>query len=105
MVENKKIEINGEEYTFELNRRQIIKAEEVYGVSLVDMQSRVISQSYKLWCAGLDMHHSNISIEKRMDLYDQYNEEKGLSMTIVSYLINRITAFVSPTQTNTVEKD
>ena len=97
MKNNKVIKIDGVEYTFELDRDSIIKAEEVFGVSLMEVQSKLISRSYKLWVAGLDKNHNNISVKARMDLYDAYNQETGESMEIIKFLMDHISNFLNPT--------
>lgn len=95
----KKVTIGDKEYTFELDRKHIIKAEEVFGVSLVKIEEQVVSQSYKLWTAGLDKNHNNISVDARMDLYDEYNKETANSMEVVGFLMEIISNFLQPTLT------
>lgn len=93
----KVIKIGEQDYTFEFDRNAIIKAEEVFGVSLMDIQTKLISQSYKLWVAGLDKNHKNLSVNARMDLYDAYNQETGESMEIIKFLMDHISNFLNPT--------
>lgn len=99
MANLKQIKIKDDKYTFELDRNGIIKAEEEYGVSITKVEERIISQSYKLWVAGLDKHHGKLSVGERMDLYDEYNEEAGKSMEVVSFLMESISNFINPTHT------
>lgn len=99
------ITIEEKEYKFEFDRKRIIKAEEVYAVNVSEMKNRIVSQSYRIWCAGLDKNHSNISVEARMDLFDKYNLETKKSMEVVGFLIERIASFINPTQANTVEEN
>ena len=99
-MENVKVvKIGDNEYTFELDRKAIIRAEEVYGVSLVKVEEQLISQSYKLWSAGLHKHHNNISIDARYDLFDELNQQDGSSMEVVGFLIEVIGNFLNPTHT------
>ena len=104
MAKMKQIEIGGKKYTFELDRDRIIKAEEVYGVSITKVEERIVSQSYKTWVAGLDKHHGKLSVGERMDLYDEYNQETGKSMEVVSYLMETIGNFINPTQAKKEKK-
>lgn len=98
-MENVKVvKIGDNEYKFELDRAGIIRAEEVYGVSLVKIEEQLISQSYKLWSAGLHKHHNNISIEKRYDLFDELNRQDGSSMEVIGFLVETIGNFLNPTQ-------
>lgn len=104
MKNNKVIKIGGKEYTFEVNRNTIIKGEEVFGVSLSKMEDQLISQSLKIWVTGLELHHSELKVDERMDLYEQYNEEVGKSGEVVSFIMEKISNFFSPTHTTKKNK-
>lgn len=100
----KKITVGDVEYTFEFDRKAIIKAEEVFGFSVTNIETKLISQSYKLWVAGLDKHHNNLSVEAREDLYDAYNAETGKSMEVIEFLMGVVGNFFKPTLTKNKKK-
>lgn len=99
MISKKTIDIGGEQYTLELDRDVIIQAEERYGFALIYFDTQIMSQSYKLWSALLHKNHSNLSVEKRKDLFDTYNQETGEAFEVVREFVEFIgNSFLAPTQ-------
>ena len=98
MEKNKLINIGGKEYKFELDRKHIILAEENFGVSLVKIEEQIISQSMKIWAAGLQKHHNKLSLDERYDLYEAYRDEGEDVMEVITFLIEQISNFLQPTQ-------
>lgn len=93
----KVIKVGDEEFTLELDRKSIMRAEEVYGVSISKVEDQFVSQSYKLFRAALHKNHSNISIDARDDLFDKFVEEGGDRQEVVNFLLEQFGNFFKPT--------
>lgn len=61
-----KLEINGKEYTLEVTRRSIKKAEEL-GISL---DKTGFGMTYDIFYIAISKHHPELSLEQAYDLYD-----------------------------------
>ena len=101
----KQIKIGDKKYTFEFGRMDIIRAEEEYGFKILKLEDQLVSQSIRIWVAGLHRHHKDLSFEERVDLFEQYNEETGQALEVAGELIETVANFLNPTPTKKQETE
>ncbi len=79
------LEINNKEYTLEVNRRSVKRAEDL-GVTL---GSTGFGATYDLFFMALLKHHPKMSVEKAYDLYDEMIDEGEYNPSEVLELIGK----------------
>ena len=95
------ITIGEDEFTLEVNRRAIMIGERDFGFRITEIDSHLFTQSYAIFCLALELHHSDLGIEERQDLFDKYNQEvgDGAGLEVVMEIVEVIGNFLnSPKQ-------
>ena len=98
-----KITVSDTEYVFELDRKEIVRAE-LKGLSIARYQDTILATSIKLWVAGLHKNNPTMNDAQCETLYDVYLAEGGDVGEIISFLMEEYQAFSPATQTDTAKK-
>lgn len=96
------IEVGEKEYTLELDRKEIARAE-VLGLRVREFENAPTTQSYLLFRSGLHKNHPNLKASECDDLFDKYAKEDGDTNEIIELLLNEYASFFSTTQADTTK--
>ena len=93
------VEIEGSEYSFALDRKEIVRAEK-NGLRLREADDSPATQMTILWTIGLHKYQSNINEKVCSDLMDKYIDEGGDIQEVIEFLSGEYASFFQTTQTN-----
>ncbi len=87
------IDINGKEYTFCLTR-EAVKWLESRGLNIAELGNKTITYIDLFWVAGLIAKHGELRENEALDLRQEYENEGGDVMEVITFLINEYTNFL-----------
>lgn len=96
------IEVSDKEYLFEIDRKEIIRAEKI-GFRIKEIESSPLTQLYLLWNVGLHKNQPTLSMNFTNDLMDKYESENGDVSEVIDFLSNEYLNFLQTTPQNTKE--
>lgn len=94
------VEIEDKEYAFALDRKEIVRGEQL-GMRLRDFELSPVTQTSILWQVGLHKFQPKLNAVVASDLMDKYIEEGGDVQEIVGFLLEEYASFFENTQTDT----
>lgn len=98
------VEVGGKEYTFELNREEIVRSSSL-GLDMSRLRVNPLEQMVILWTVGLHKNHPQLSLTLCSKLFDKYAyEEEGDMQEVIEFLSGQYQAFSLATQTGSNTK-
>lgn len=97
------IDVNKKEYTLELNRAEIKRAEG-FGLKVKDFENSPQTQMSNLFKASLHKNHPELNGAQCDELLDAYANEGGDIEDLMSNLLELYTSFFSTTQATIAKK-
>lgn len=95
-----KLEVDGEVFTFSLDRRSCIKAEKK-GFSILQMASSPAAMSEILWFVALQKNHPSYTEHMAALLRDKAEEQGINTMAIIDFLLEKYSDFSLATKADT----
>lgn len=88
------IDVKGKEYKFCLTRESI-KWLEARGITLQDIEKKMVTFIDDLWCAGLVHNYPDMTEKEAIQLQEDYRSENGDIMEIVKFLTEEYGNFIN----------
>jgi hypothetical protein len=94
------VDINGKDYEFALDRKEMVRGEGL-GFRIDELASKPQTQVSLFWAIGLHKFQPTLRLDKAFDLIDVYMLEGGDVQEVIEFLSNEYQAFTQTTQVDT----